>query len=78
MYHIKIDLGKLAALNPNKGKTAAPKAILSPCVGICQLSGAGLCEGCYRSSAEIAQWSAMSDAERAHIMDVLLPMREAS
>ena len=54
------------------------RAVLSPCIGICALDGQGLCEGCHRTTAEIARWSQMSDAERQHVMDVLLPVREAS
>ena len=53
-------------------------AILSPCIGICALDGQGLCEGCHRTTAEIARWSQMSDAERQYVMDVVLPRREAS
>jgi uncharacterized protein len=74
MYHIKIDLGKLSALAP---KTTVSKAMLSPCVGICQMSVAGLCEGCLRTGFEIANWTKFTDAERAHVMDVLLPERES-
>ena len=37
----------------------------------------GLCEGCHRTTAEIARWSQMSDDERLHLMDVVLPVREA-
>lgn len=54
------------------------RAVLSPCIGICALDGQGLCEGCHRTPAEIAGWSQMSDAERLHVMDVVLPVREAS
>ena len=54
------------------------RAVLSPCIGICALDGQGLCEGCHRTTAEIARWSQMSDAERQHVMDVVLPVREAS
>jgi predicted Fe-S protein YdhL (DUF1289 family) len=53
------------------------RAVLSPCVGICSLDDAGLCEGCHRSSAEIARWTQMNDDERLHLMEVVLPRREA-
>jgi uncharacterized protein len=44
----------------------------SPCVKICTYQpGAGLCLGCGRTLAEIAGWTAMSDAERRRIMDAL-------
>jgi predicted Fe-S protein YdhL (DUF1289 family) len=44
----------------------------SPCVKICTYqAGAGLCLGCGRTLAEIAQWTQLSDAERRRIMDEL-------
>ena len=58
--------------------TSGFRAVLSPCIGICSLDGQGLCEGCHRTTAEIARWSQMSDDERLHVMDVVLPVREAS
>ena len=54
------------------------RAVLSPCVGICSLDGRGLCEGCHRTTGEIARWAQMSDLERQHVMDVVLPVREAN
>jgi predicted Fe-S protein YdhL (DUF1289 family) len=54
------------------------RAVLSPCIGVCALDGAGVCEGCHRSVAEIARWSQMSDDERLHLMEVVLPGREAA
>lgn len=52
-------------------------AVLSPCIGICLLDDRGLCEGCLRTAAEIAAWSAMGDAERLRMMEDVLPRREA-
>jgi uncharacterized protein len=52
--------------------------ILSPCIGICALGDDGLCAGCLRSGEEIAAWLAMSEAERAHLMDEVLPVRAAA
>lgn len=57
--------------------TITVTAILSPCVGICQLNGDGYCEGCLRCGEEIARWSAMDDKERRYIMESVLPAREA-
>jgi uncharacterized protein len=53
------------------------RAVLSPCVGICSLDTAGLCEGCLRTTAEIARWPQMNDDERLYLMEVVLPRREA-
>lgn len=54
-----------------------PQPVLSPCIGICHLDDNGLCVGCFRSAVEIAGWLGMSRAERAHLMNVVLPQREA-
>ena len=35
----------------------------------------GLCRGCLRTLAEIAGWSAMSDAEREGVIDALAERR---
>jgi uncharacterized protein len=73
MYHIKIDLGKLSAITAAKPTV---KAMLSPCIGVCCMDDYGFCEGCLRSSSEITHWSTMTDAERTHVMDVVLPERQ--
>ena len=57
--------------------TTSFRAVLSPCVGVCALRPDGMCQGCLRNVDEIAAWSRLSDAERLHVMDVLLPQREA-
>ena len=50
--------------------------VLTPCIGVCVLDAEGYCEGCHRTGAEIAAWRTLSDVERLHIMDVVLPERE--
>ena len=52
------------------------RAVLSPCIGVCSLGDDGLCDGCHRTTAEIARWSQMGDDERLRIMEVVLPSRE--
>ena len=54
------------------------RAVLSPCIGVCSLDADGLCEGCHRTTAEIARWGQMGDDERLRIMEDVLPSREAS
>jgi predicted Fe-S protein YdhL (DUF1289 family) len=51
------------------------KPVLSPCTGVCKLDARGLCEGCRRSGDEIARWLGMTDAERVHLMNDVLPQR---
>ena len=53
------------------------KAVLSPCIGVCTLDEHGVCHGCLRSSGEIARWLQMGDDERLHLMETVLPAREA-
>ena len=53
------------------------RAVLSPCVGICYLDEQGLCEGCHRSASEISRWPQMNDDQRLHLMERVLPLREA-
>ena len=57
--------------------TPKPGPILTPCIGVCELDAEGICRGCQRSIDEIARWSLLSEAERARIMDDVLPRRAA-
>ena len=58
--------------------TNAFRAVQSPCTGVCTLNEDGLCDGCLRSSDEIAGWLLMDDAQREHLMACVLPAREAA
>ena len=50
----------------------------TPCIKICVLDPVRqLCSGCGRTLDEIAEWSALSDEARKHIM-AQLPMRLAT
>jgi predicted Fe-S protein YdhL (DUF1289 family) len=46
----------------------------SPCVGICHLDAQGLCVGCRRLGAEIAEWPYASAARQREIL-LLLALR---
>lgn len=54
------------------------RAVPTPCTGVCTLDGEGYCLGCQRSTHEIAAWLQLDDAQRLHLMDVVLPAREAA
>ena len=54
------------------------RAVPSPCIGVCMLDEARCCLGCHRTVDEIAHWLQMDDAQRLHLMDVVLPEREAA
>jgi len=51
--------------------------MLSPCNGICALDAEGFCTGCFRTGAEIGAWATMSESVRDHLLEVVLPEREA-
>lgn len=51
------------------------QAVLSPCTGVCTLAGDGLCDGCLRTSGEIANWTLLEDHARLRLMDEILPAR---
>ncbi|MBL8552825.1 MAG: DUF1289 domain-containing protein [Phenylobacterium sp.] len=55
------------------GVSAAPPApIKTPCIKVCVVDGeSGLCLGCYRKLAEVAQWTRFTDAEREAILEDL-------
>jgi uncharacterized protein len=36
----------------------------SPCLNICSLDEKGVCRGCFRTLAEIAEWTRMNAAEQ--------------
>jgi predicted Fe-S protein YdhL (DUF1289 family) len=36
----------------------------SPCLNICSLDERGVCRGCYRTLAEIAEWTRMTAADQ--------------
>lgn len=54
-----------------------PRPIITPCIGVCTMAADGLCEGCARTLDEIAQWGSLDAEQRQHLMDEVLPAREA-
>lgn len=44
----------------------------SPCISLCQMSAqSGLCLGCFRSMDEICAWSAMNDAGKRAVWQLI-------
>ena len=56
----------------------ARRALLTPCIGVCELRSDGLCAGCHRSGEEIAAWPTLDDEQRRRLMDEILPQRQAA
>jgi len=44
----------------------------SPCVSICTLDDADVCQGCHRTLAEISAWSSFSKEKQWQIIDDLM------
>jgi len=73
--------------NKTTGKTEKPRRrarpkqlpddapeVASPCVSVCEMNDqTGYCSGCYRTLAEIATWSRMTNQQR---WDIVLTLRE--
>ena len=48
------------------------KNLPSPCVSICKLNkSTGFCEGCFRTTNEIALWPSMNNDERLSLLPKL-------
>jgi predicted Fe-S protein YdhL (DUF1289 family) len=43
------------------------EAVPSPCISICRMNTAGLCEGCFRTRDEIAQWSGAGEEGKRRV-----------
>ena len=51
---------------------AAVTGAASPCTKVCRINATtGLCEGCWRSLAEIGAWSQLNDAAKREVCDQL-------
>lgn len=53
-----------------------PADVASPCVNVCVIGDDGLCAGCARTLAEIADWSGASWDERRAVLAALPGRRE--
>lgn len=52
-------------LRAARAKVGAVPGVPSPCISVCEMDEAtSSCKGCFRTLAEISQWSRMADAEK--------------
>lgn len=65
------------AVVPARNPWNSTSVVLSPCIGVCDVDPAGVCRGCERTLAEIADWATMEDRERVRLMLHVLPVRTA-
>lgn len=50
--------------------------VASPCIEVCQIDAAtGWCEGCLRTLDEIAAWSALDDAGKRAVHELIAQRR---
>ena len=61
--------------DPALALETAEEAPLTPCISTCRLDERGYCIGCQRSGEEIGRWRTMSNIERLHVMQHVLPLR---
>lgn len=43
-------------------------AVKSPCISICALNDEDICEGCYRSTQEITDWTALTNPQKEQVL----------
>jgi len=49
----------------------------SPCINVCRMNpGTRLCEGCWRTLDEIADWSALSEKQKGAVLTRLAARRQ--
>lgn len=41
----------------------------SPCIQVCELNAAGICQGCHRSRDEITIWTRLSPAQQWAVVE---------
>lgn len=58
-----------AAHSHGAAEDATRQMTKSPCVKVCELNAENICKGCGRAIDEIAGWNAMSDMERAGVVE---------
>jgi predicted Fe-S protein YdhL (DUF1289 family) len=69
MVMLVATVARIAAGRHGRTMNAPPRPIATPCVKVCVVDGeSGLCLGCFRTLAEVAAWSRLSEAEREAIM----------
>lgn len=60
-----MSLGAAKMIRDRAAELPADGPVLSPCISVCRMDAAtGLCEGCFRTLDEIAEWSILDDEEK--------------
>ncbi|NNC54800.1 MAG: DUF1289 domain-containing protein [Pseudomonadales bacterium] len=55
-------------MSSDKPAPTVTEAVASPCIGVCVLDRNNICQGCFRSSEEIACWTRLSRAQQQQVI----------
>ena len=59
-------------LKAARAKAGAVPVVPSPCISVCEMDEAtSSCKGCFRTLAEISQWSRMADADKIAVWQLI-------
>lgn len=47
------------------------KEIKSPCISVCVLNADDVCEGCYRTAAEITAWGSLNNEQKKQVIEAV-------
>lgn len=63
---------RLVTLESARAKAGATAGVPSPCISVCEMDEATLsCKGCFRTLAEISQWSRLLDADKLAVWQLI-------
>ncbi len=63
--HMNLTIRPPVTLQAARAKAGLVPGVPSPCISVCEMDEASSsCKGCFRTLAEISQWSRMGDAEK--------------
>ncbi|MDO8889960.1 MAG: DUF1289 domain-containing protein [Hydrogenophaga sp.] len=59
-------------LQTARAKAGVAPGVPSPCISVCEMDEAtSSCKGCFRTLAEISQWSRMADADKIAVWQLI-------
>jgi hypothetical protein len=59
-------------LQAARAKAGVAPGVPSPCISVCEMDEAtSSCKGCFRTLAEISQWSRMADADKIAVWQLI-------
>ena len=65
-------------LHAARAKAGLTPGVPSPCISVCEMDETKMaCKGCFRTLAEISQWSRMADADKIAVWH-LIEARQSS